>query len=186
MTRRTRISPTSFSVSGARVARSDPEELVEGVQALGEDVQGVGSPGGRGVDVTVQAVDARFVAGREHLEAAAERAASAEERCVRVADSLAVEVLLYAAATRQISKAIDRLGVRGDTEAVGLVYRGASFEDLEPLGLERDDSVLRFTEAKRPRVEEAFGLGDLEVETVGEEKVPLLVRERVALSDLER
>lgn len=133
------------------------------------------------------AVDARFVAGREHLERAAELASTAEERGTRVADDPSVEVLLYAAATRQISRAIDTVGVREDTEEVGLVVQGMDVAALlEEAGLERDGSVLEFKEEKLPFIRQAFDISETEMETVGEAKVPLLVRERVALSDLDR
>lgn len=162
-------SASSFRVLGLRV--QEPLKLLEAVR----DVPGV------------QAVDARCVAGRPHLEAAAERALTAEERGKRIADEPEVEVLLYAAATRQIDRAIERMGIDGETEAVGLVDLEGGFDPEElSVGIERDDSVLEFREEKLEGLKDLFDITEAELGVVGLEKVPLLVRERVVLSDLER
>lgn len=158
---------TSFEIVGGVV--DDPMRLVDEL---------------REIDGVAQAVDARCVAGRTHLEKAAELALTAGERGRRVADEASVEVLLYAAATRQIDRAIDRLGLTPDTREVGMMIHPGV--DTEELRIERDDSVLDFRGEKVDRLREAFEIGDVELETVGVERLPLLVRERVVLSDLER
>ncbi len=133
-----------------------------------------------------QAVDARFVAGRDHLEVAAGLAFTADERGKRVADDPAMEVLLYAAATRQIDRAVERLGLRESTESAGVVLRGVAPGELVEIGAEIKGEVLDFDEETLVFIVEAFGVSELELETVGVERLPLLVRERVVLSDLER
>lgn len=163
-------SGTSFEVLGAEI-ETDPSLLPE---ALGR-VAGV-----------AQAIDARFVAGRKHLELAADLALTSEERGTRVAEDLGVEILLYAAATRQIDEAIDRVGVAPDTSEVGLVLIDPSIQEVLELGLQRNDSVLEFSQEKRDFIVEAFEVEETELEVVGYKKLPALVRERVVLSDLER
>ncbi|MFP9060862.1 KEOPS complex subunit Cgi121 [Natrialbaceae archaeon A-chndr2] len=78
-------------------------------------------------DVTVQAFDARYVAGRRHLERAVELADRAIARGENVARDRSVEILLYAAGRRQIDRALE-MGVSvGEMRAV-FVIDGAGDE----------------------------------------------------------
>lgn len=76
---------------------------------------------GERFDCTLQAFDARYVAGAEHLRRAVELADRARSRGEGIARERAVEVLLYAAGRRQINRAL-RMGVdEGECAAVVLV-----------------------------------------------------------------
>lgn len=71
--------------------------------------------------VTVQAFDARSVVSRRHLERALELADRERARGDAIATDRAVEVLLYAAGRRQITRAME-LGIdEGETPVVVLV-----------------------------------------------------------------
>ena len=70
---------------------------------------------------TVQAFDARYVAGPKHLERALTLADRALDRGTNVARDRAVEVLCYAAGRRQIDQALELGVTEGDTRAVFLV-----------------------------------------------------------------
>ncbi|WP_440988310.1 KEOPS complex subunit Cgi121 [Haloarchaeobius baliensis] len=70
-------------------------------------------------DCVIQAFDSRYVVDEAHLEAAVDRAARAWRRDDAIARDPGVEVLLYAAGRRQISRALE-LGVGGG-EAVPVV-----------------------------------------------------------------
>jgi KEOPS complex subunit Cgi121 len=102
-----------MEVVEGETAVSDVDTLVEEVAAIGEEH---GS--------TVQAFDARYVVGREHLERAVTLAERARERGEAIADDRAVEILLYAAGRRQIT---DALGVgvsEGECPVVAVAVGG--------------------------------------------------------------
>lgn len=72
-------------------------------------------------DVTIQAFDARYVAGRRHLEQAVALADRATERGENVARDRAVEILCYAAGRRQIDRALEMGVDEGGSDVVVLV-----------------------------------------------------------------
>jgi KEOPS complex subunit Cgi121 len=133
---------------------------------------------------TIQFFRADRIFGREHLESAVEMALRAEERGTARSKTLGMEILLYAAAERQITLAIEKLGVGKDIDELAAVIVGQAPEDavLDALGLERDDCLLE------PRNKDftAFGITDAELETVGEARLPEMILEMVALSELDR
>ncbi len=138
--------------------------------------------------VTIQAFDARYVAGRRHLQRAVELADRATERGENVARDRAVEILLYAAGRRQIDRALEMGVAEGETRAVVVVdgegdeagtleslRELASFVAAEPTLEEYDEGTLcsffAITDAERAATDAS--LGDL-------------VRERVALLEVEK
>ncbi|MCU4925921.1 KEOPS complex subunit Cgi121 [Halobacteria archaeon AArc-dxtr1] len=70
--------------------------------------------------VTIQAFDARYVAGETHLERAVALADRAIARGENVARDRAVEILLYAAGRRQIDRALE-MGVSEGGNRVAIV-----------------------------------------------------------------
>lgn len=144
-------------------------------------------------DCTVQAVDARYVAGRTHLTRALELADRAIDRDVAIARDRSVELLLSVAATRQIERAFE-IGVSaGQQSVVVLVDASSAAEDatsaeqqaatdvealLEPAAF--DDIV-----GDEARIREWFDIDDTERE-VTTASLEALVCERVALLALER
>lgn len=103
-------------------------------------------------DCAIQAFDARYVAGRDHLTAAVDRANRAIARGEAIAEDRAIEFLLYAAGRRQINQALT-IGVdAGDCPTV-VVIDGAdeagaadaveSLLDVERvLGRVRDEALI--------------------------------------------
>ena len=90
---------------------------VENVDAFVDRLRGIGAEHG----CALQAFDERLIADRRHLESAVEHADRAFERNENVAHDRAVEILLYAAGRRQISRALD-LGIdAGRTPAVVVI-----------------------------------------------------------------
>ena len=83
--------------------------------------------------VQVQLVKPSRIAGLEHLKFAAHNAIQSFNGKGRRSKSLAVELLLYAACQRQISKAISILGVDGTDTRVVLLGLSDSKEALEQL-----------------------------------------------------
>jgi KEOPS complex subunit Cgi121 len=124
----------------ARVEAVDP--FVDALAAIGEEHEAV-----------VQAFDARYIAGRDHLQAAAQAARRAREHDDAIADDPAVELLLYAAGRRQIDRALE-IGVQaGESPVVVAIDGGAEdaaaaavAERLEPadtLREARDEAAIR-------------------------------------------
>lgn len=130
----------------------------------------------------VQAFDARYVAGREHLRSAVEHARRAIDRGENVADSPAVEVLLYAAGRRQIDRAME-MGVEAGDQQVVIVAVGedeaaaaeAIREQVRPAAVEPDPEL----------IESFFGITGAERRATDADLEALVV-ERVALLDVEK
>jgi KEOPS complex subunit Cgi121 len=154
---------------------------VEDVDAFVADLAAVGDDHG----AAVQVFDARLVADRDHLAAAVERADRAFDRGENVARDRAVEILLYAAGRRQINRALEMGVSAGETPVAVVVHGGdedaaaeAVADLLEPeptLGDARDEDAIR----------EFFGVSEAEREA-SSAGLSLLVRERVALLDVEK
>lgn len=135
----------------------------------------------------VQLLDARAVFSAEHLVVATEHALRAFAERRNVSQALGVEIVRYASGERQIADAMTRLGLRADTDRVGIVAVGPRAEEAAALvcgalGLEPDDRVL----AGGREALEALGFSSVELRIVPEEAWSDLVLERVALVEVER
>jgi len=160
------------------------------VETLLDALDGVATGG-----VAAQAFDARYVADRAHLERAVALADRERSRGEGIADSRAMEVLLYAAGRRQIDRAL-AMGAREGEPAVVVVAAGdgggeeandggdearaadavAALDSFDPHPVEfGDPGTLR----------EFFDVGDAELAAAGGDLAGL-VRERVALLVVER
>lgn len=157
-----------------RAALDDPTAFVDELAAIGAEHGAV-----------VQALDARYVAGREHLEAAVRSARRARHHDDAIADDPAVEVLLYAAGQRQIDRALT-IGVSAGEGPVVVVVDGgdeasvataveALLEPMETLGIARDEGAIR----------EYFDIDDTEWAATDASLEDLVV-ERVALLAIEK
>ena len=172
-------------VAGLRGARvGDPGELIEVLRSL-KELKGL----------AFQLLDARLVAGPEHLFSAAFNAIRAFELGINVASDLGLEILTFASGQRQISKAIKTMGLKPGSSEVAVVLVGESRERLELalkaiiglLGAQRDDRVLEVDEQKARELADAFGITSDELASCSRlgssaEAVKALVLERVALS----
>lgn len=123
--------------------------------------------------VDVQFFDAELIATNEHLYFATLNALQAFQNGSNISKTVAVETMLYAAAMRQIQKAISQIGVKPDSKAMATVIVGsaegqvqAALEELTTyLGVEPDDSVLDLTPKKTEKIRTAFQISDKEIET---------------------
>ncbi len=133
-------------------------------------------------NITIQALDADKLAGEEHVRFAVQKAINAFENSTNIANDLAKEIMLYASGTRQISKAM-KLGIHKGRNKIVIVAVGENpdlslFEEIIP------EPVLKYDEYKKSAIMLAFNITRDEIEVVGEEKIPELVLERVALVDV--
>jgi KEOPS complex subunit Cgi121 len=143
----------------------------------------------------VQFFDAKRVAGPQHPYFAAVNALNAFARRSNVSNTLAVEALLYASAQRQITKAVEMLGIKKDSSEVAVLIIAKNKRENDActslvaklIPGERDDSVLELTAKKIKTIKKLFKISDLEFESKlkseGLEKEALtdLVIERAAL-----
>jgi len=136
--------------------------------------------------VIVQAFDARYVVSRLHVEEAVKKARRSFDRGENVADTVSMEVLLYAAGTRQIDVAT-RAGLRrGEHDAVFVVDGEGDEEDAADSVREMTYEPEEFVYGDEPRLLDFFGLTDEEVGAVGRDRLEGLVLERVALLDVNK
>jgi len=157
---------------------SDVDAFVERLGEIGETH-----------DVAVQAFDARYVVGREHLERAVRLANRAVERDEAIARDRAVEILLYAAGRRQINRALTMGVDEGTTPTVVVVDAGPSVAGDEAGAAADVLDLLEPAETlgafDRERVRDFFDVTDRELAaTAG--TLADVVCERVALLPVER
>ena len=140
-------------------------------------------------DVVIQAVDADLIAGSKHLIAAVERAIRSFSEKSNIANNLGMETLLYVAGSRQIEKVL-RFGVKKGCNNIALLIISKSEkntdsvkQELKKLISERPD-VAEYTVSKKEKLMSAFNITQEEIVAVGEDKIPDLVLERVALRNI--
>jgi len=133
--------------------------------------------------MAVQLLNADLVAGWWHLFFAALNAVKAMRDGTNRSRDLSMELLLYASAQRQISKALEIMGVKPDTKRVALIVIADSRESLdaaltqasELLGGVRDDGAVKLTQGKVDGIKRAFGITEDELKAQApENKVDLL------------
>ena len=146
-------------------------------------------------NVTIQFFDGKFVATWEHLYFAVLNALMAFRTGRNISKSLAMEVMLYASAQRQISKAIQLMGVkRGCCENIAVVVIGDNDAAVgteltcisKRLDKVPDDGILGLSGDKAQSIGRAFGISPKELKTVmgkddGEQALVNIVIERMAL-----
>ncbi|MBE0521925.1 MAG: hypothetical protein IBX39_06630 [Candidatus Methanoperedenaceae archaeon] len=130
----------------------------------------------------IQVLNADKLAGEEHLVFAVEKANESFVKGRNIANDLAKEIMLYAAGTRQINRAV-KLGIQEGRNNIVLVAVGdepdlSGFDDVEP------SPVIKYTESRKKELMDIFNITDEEVGVVGADRIPELVRERVALVDV--
>lgn len=135
---------------------------------------------------TVQAFDARYIAGPEQLERAVALADRAIGRGEAIARERSVELLLYAAGRRQINRAFE-IGVgEGEQAVVVLVDGGDEREAIEALSeLVEPGDWEPGERADEGLITEFYGITDAE-RAATDASLEELVRERVALLVVER
>ncbi|HII06809.1 MAG TPA: hypothetical protein HA349_05720 [Methanotrichaceae archaeon] len=130
----------------------------------------------------IQAMDASVMVGERHAAFAVEKAMRAFSERRNVAKDLGLEILRYASGQRQIERALS-MGVSEATQRVALIVveNGTALEISDIIEVDGDGPCWSPTAVK-----EAFDIQELEIEAVGEERIPDLVLERVALIDAYR
>jgi KEOPS complex subunit Cgi121 len=143
--------------------------------------------------LVIQAFDASAVFGETHLVSATQHALRAFEQKTNATNSLALEILLYAAGERQINKAIKKIGIKKGRHTIAFVLIDQRKEKpdqkhiqtvirklLRKFHLTLDNTVL---EGDRDTLKK-LGITDQEIVTIPESKYGDLVLEKVALVDV--
>ncbi len=136
-------------------------------------------------DVTVQGMNADLIAGAEHLDLAIRKAIRAMREHRNVAKDLGVEIMRYASGKRQIGTAFSMGLTKGENRAVFVIIGnavGAASGEVRELISEQP--LLEYSPSKKNGIISQFDITDDELEAVGEETIPSLVVERVALVDV--
>jgi len=142
----------------------------------------------------VQFFNAELVATWEHLYFAALNALLAFRNKMNISKNIAMEVMLYASAQRQIRKAIAFIGVKRGSANVAVAIVGENPDSVKTalhavsklIGAAPNDAVLELSKSKVLSIRRAFEISEKELETVMkknnlEEALVDLVVERMAL-----
>lgn len=145
-------------------------------------------------ETAIQFFNAELVATWQHLYFAVVNALTSFRNKSNISKNVAVEVMLYASAQRQIRKAIALVGVKRDSANVAMVIIGENPDVVktalssvsEHIGREPDETVLALSTGKVQSIRSAFSISENELKTVvksGEAQQALvdLVCEQMAL-----
>ncbi|MGQ9679335.1 MAG: KEOPS complex subunit Cgi121 [Candidatus Bathyarchaeia archaeon] len=163
---------------------------IRDVEVFLEKLKSITSP------LTIQVLNAKHIAGWEHLFFAAVNAVKALDSKKSLSKSLGVEVLLYASCQDQISTAFQIFGVSPGVGDLALIVFSKDRESAEEsfrdaaefIGVE-DDRVLEIEASKFQVLKHFFNISDLELETRGGENpeaLTSLIIERGALLSVHR
>lgn len=146
------------------------EEFLSKIKKIGEER-----------NMVIQVMDADKLAGEKHIRFAVEKAIHSFKTGRNIANQLSKEIMLYAAGTRQINKAM-KLGIHEGKNNIAIVTVGEQ-PDLSGIKI-TPKPVLEYHESKKEVLMEIFNITEKEIKAVGEDKIPELVLERVALLDV--
>jgi KEOPS complex subunit Cgi121 len=133
---------------------------------------------------TIQLLQAPGVAGEEHLLQATHQALLAFQRNENLSQDLGLEICLRASAQRQISRAIQLLGITEGKQMVVAVLvdcPGNALSQLEGLLGPKDITVLK---SDPERLKQIYKISDLEL--YSHQNVERVLIERTALLNLEK
>ncbi|MPM30563.1 hypothetical protein SDC9_77113 [bioreactor metagenome] len=141
-------------------------------------------------EVTIQGLNADLIAGEKHLHFAVGKALRAIASGSNVAKDPGIEIMRYAAGERQIERSFS-IGLHEGENNVVFVLLGKMDNLLIALSELRKQieekpcsELLSYSSSKRKEILSLFGITDGEIEASGEEHIPELVIERVALANL--
>ena len=150
-------------------------------------------------NVQIQFLDANLVATWQHLYFAVLNALTAFNNKQGISKNLAMEIMVYASAQRQIRKATEFIGIKPNSSNIAVLIVGGKPEAVKStlstimkcIDGERDEAILELSKEKAAIIQRAFKISGAELETVtgteGREKALIdLVIERMALLATQR
>jgi KEOPS complex subunit Cgi121 len=149
-----------IQIAGFKSNINDFRELIQNINEIKKETS-------QNQNCTVQLLNAQGIAGELHVRHAAIHAIKAFGRNENIAGDLGLEICVRASGGRQISKALQILGLKEgemDVCAVAMGCNGFILQRLEPLLQKRDDEVLNPDENVLRKL---YGISDAEEETAG-------------------
>lgn len=141
-------------------------------------------------EVVIQGLNADSIAGERHLHFAIRKALRAIAAGRNIAKDPGIEIMRYAAGERQIERSFS-IGLReGENNAVFVLFGKMdnvilALSAIRKLIDEKPCSeLLAYSSSKKSGILSLFVITEAEIEASGEEHIPELVIERVALADL--
>ncbi len=140
-------------------------------------------------DVIIQGLNADLIAGERHLHFAVGKALRAIAAGRNIANDPGIEIMRYASGERQIERSFSIGLCKGENNVVFVLLGKMdnlvlALPALKELITEKPCSeLLSYSYSKRQGIISVFGITDAEIEASGEEHIPELVVERVALAD---
>lgn len=144
------------------------------------------------LEVIIQGLNSDLIAGERHLHFALKKALLAVESGRNIAKDPGIEIMRYAAGERQIERSFS-IGLHAGENNVVFVFFGGmkglipALSAIKELIKEKNCSeMLAYSESKKEGILSLFGITDAELEATGEEYIPELVIERIALVDFSK
>ena len=137
---------------------------------------------------TIQVINTDKIAGEKHLHFAVLKAFRAFEQKRNAAKDIGIEIMRYASGKRQIEEAFS-MGVHQGQNNVVFIVLGEACSASQCMDILKqmfvsDDDVIKYLPSKREEIIMQFGITSDEIAVVGEQMIPELVIERVALVDV--
>jgi KEOPS complex subunit Cgi121 len=140
-------------------------------------------------EVVIQGLNADLIAGERHLHFAIRKALRAVAAGKNIAKDPGIEIMRYAAGERQIERSFS-IGLReGENNAVFVLFGKMDNVILALsairvlIDVKTCSEILAYSNSKKNGILSLFGITAKEIEASGEEHIPELVIERVALAD---
>jgi KEOPS complex subunit Cgi121 len=140
-------------------------------------------------EVVIQGLNADLIAGERHLHFAIRKALRAVAAGKNIAKDPGIEIMRYAAGERQIERSFS-IGLReGENNAVFVLFGKMDNVILALsairvlIDVKTCSEILAYSNSKKNGILSLFGITSEEIEASGEEHIPELVIERVALVD---
>lgn len=140
-------------------------------------------------EVIIQGLNADLIAGERHLHFAVGKALRAIAAGRNIAKDPGIEIMRYASGERQIERSFSIGLHQGENNAVFVLLGEMdnlviALSAIRKLILEKScTELLAYSDSKRQEILSLFGITNAEIEASGDEHIPELVIERVALAD---
>jgi KEOPS complex subunit Cgi121 len=143
-----------IQIMGFKANISDLDEFMTKIDVIGQEC-------------TIQLLNANGIAGKVHIIHATKHAIIAFERNENIAKDLGLEICVRASGQRQISKALDILGIKEGLMKICAVAVGCNkivLAELENIIGKKDNTILK---PDYETLKELYKISDLELETLG-------------------
>jgi KEOPS complex subunit Cgi121 len=170
----------NIQIAGFKSNIPDVRELIQNINEISKKELGENN---KNSSCTIQLLNAQGIAGEEHIRHATIHALKAFSRDENIADDLGLEICVRASGGRQISKALQLLGLKEGNMDICAVAVDCDQDILQKIGEvlgRRDDEVLL---PREDVLKKLYRISDVEEETAG--RVSGVIMEKTALIILE-